>query len=81
MIIQRDKSALIKEVKSILILPMQSDERIPVYQQIITVRTAQGETFELLLQAPKKRNLAFRKPPKSNWLEPLIYIPDEDIPY
>jgi hypothetical protein len=81
MIIQRDKSALIKDVKSILILPMQSDDRMPVYQQIITVRTAQDETFELLLQAPKKRNLTFRKPPKSNWLEPLIYIPDEDIPY
>jgi hypothetical protein len=81
MIIQRDKSALIKDVKSILILPMQSDERMPVYQQIISIRTAKDETFELLLQAPKKRNLAFRKPPKSHWREPLIYIPDEDIPY
>ncbi len=81
MIIQRERATLIKDVKSILILPMQSDDRIPVYQQIITVRTVQNETFEFLLQAPKKRNLAFRKPPKSNWLEPLIYIPDEDLPY
>ncbi len=71
----------IRDVKAIWIMPMEADERVPVYQQNITVRTAQGEEFEIVLQAPKKRNLAFRKPPKSKWREPLIYIPEEDIPY
>jgi hypothetical protein len=73
--------AWIANVEEITLSPMQSDDSVPVYQQSITVRTAKGETFEILLQAPKKQNLKFRKAPKSDWLDPLIYIPDEDPPY
>jgi hypothetical protein len=81
MIIHTDINALIKDVEAIWVKPMQSDDSVPLYQRIISVRTTKGEEFEILLQAPKKQNLKFRKQPKSDWLDPLIYIPDEDLPY
>ena len=70
----------IRDVKTIHIMPMEADETVPVYQQNITVRTVRGEEFEIVLQAPKKQNLKFRKK-RSFWREPLIYIPAEDIPF
>jgi hypothetical protein len=70
----------IRDVKAIYIMPMEADERVPVYQQNIIVRTVRGEEFEIVLQAPKKQNLKLRKK-RSYWREPLIYIPEEDIPY
>ncbi len=60
----------IRDVKAIYIMPMEADERVPVYQQTITVQTVQGEEFKILLQAPKKQNLKFRKPPVTDWESP-----------
>jgi hypothetical protein len=69
-------NATIAGVEEITDESLQSDPPDPVYQRIITVRTARGETFKLLLQATKKQNLKFRKKPRSDWLTPIVYVPD-----
>ncbi len=76
MIVYTNVNVWMKDVESITDESTQSDLPDAVYQRSITVRTAQGETFELLLQAPKKQNLKFRKKPKSDWRTPVIYVPD-----
>ena len=69
--------ATIVDVEEITLEPLQADVTVPVYQRCISVRTAQGETFELVLRATKKHNLGFRKAHPSGWLTPIpiIYKP------
>jgi hypothetical protein len=78
MIVYTNVNVWIKDVESITDESVQSDPPERVYQRTITVRTARGETFALLLQAPKKQNLKFRKKPQSDWRTPVIYVPDND---
>jgi hypothetical protein len=53
---------------------MQSNETVPVYQRGISVRTAEDETFELLLQAPKKQNSSFGKNQSlTGWIRSSIF--------
>jgi hypothetical protein len=44
-------------------------------QRTITIRTAAGETFDLILQADEPEKLEFKKPEKPNWLTPKVYKP------
>jgi hypothetical protein len=62
--------AWIPDVEEITLDPAHPDQHEPGYLLQITVRTSRGETFDLLLHAPKKRNLKFRKPPVTDWEGP-----------
>jgi hypothetical protein len=61
----------VEEITLDQVHPAGDDE--PGYRICISVRTARGDTFSMLLHAPKKENLAFRDPPDLddiNWIEP-----------
>ncbi len=66
--------ATIADVEEITLEPLQADETVPVYQRCISVRTAEGETFQLVLRATKKHNLGFHKVHPSGWLRPIPII-------
>jgi hypothetical protein len=60
------------DVEEITLEQVHPGDEEPGYQICISVRTARGDTFSLLLQAPKKENLEFRDPPDLdiNWIDP-----------
>jgi hypothetical protein len=62
--------------KILLLNPCKSDAETGVYQRTITVRTKQGDSFDLVLQATNKRNLRLRRHSHSVWLTPMLYEPD-----
>jgi hypothetical protein len=65
-------SVWMPDVEEITLEPVHPGDGEPGYQLCISVRTARGDTFNLLLHAPKKQNLAFRDPPELdiNWIDP-----------
>ncbi len=74
----------IPDVEEITLESVHPADDGPGYRLCISVRTKRGDSFSLLLQAPKKENLEFRDPPDlddENWQEPSIYIPDAEPPY
>jgi hypothetical protein len=53
-------NAWISDVKEITLDDVHAGDNEPGYQICISVQTAGGDSFNLLLQAPKKENLEFR---------------------
>jgi hypothetical protein len=66
----------ITNVEDITLEPLQSDAETGVYQRTITVRTKQGDSFDLVLRATNKRNLRLRRHSHSVWVTPMLYDPD-----
>jgi hypothetical protein len=62
--------AWIPDVEEITLEPARRDQKEPGYHLWLSVRTSRGETFDLLLHAPKKQNLKFRKPAVTDWEGP-----------
>lgn len=65
--------AVIGDVEEVITEPIEEFEQMPLCQRVIVVKTKQGETFRLVLQAEKKKTLEFRKKPNYNWLQPKVY--------
>jgi hypothetical protein len=53
-------NAWISDVEEITLDDVHAGDNEPGYQICISVQTAGGDSFNLMLQAPKKENLAFR---------------------
>ena len=48
-------------------------DELELSQRKITIRTAAGEAFELVLQADTPEKLEFKKPEEQDWLTPKVY--------
>jgi hypothetical protein len=63
----------IENVKAIYVDPPEEKTPLP-RSKVITVKTEQNETFELVLVSDRKRKLRFRKKPADyDWITPNVY--------
>ncbi len=53
-------NAWIRDVKEIALDDVHAGDNEPGYQICISVQTASGDSFNLMLQSPKKENLEIR---------------------
>jgi hypothetical protein len=67
--------AVIGDVDEIIVHPIVEFEQMPLCNRDIIVRTKRGETFHIVLQTERKKDLEFRKKPKLDWLKPKLYKP------
>ena len=75
MIAYSNISAIIGDVEELVIEPIYDEfDDLPLFQRGIIIRTTNGETFRLTLQATSKQHLQFHNKLKQpDWMTPKVY--------